>query len=338
MRRNGSVFPCLVTIWQVDLPDDPAPLFMGILRDMTQYKDREAKLESLHRQFVDAARQAGKAEIATNVLHNVGNVLNSVNVSCGMIRDRVSKSPVSDLTKAIDVMKQYLDDLASYITQDKRGKHLPRFLIDLSQQIAADQQSLCQETQSLADNIEHVKNIIALQQSLAGVSALVERVRLADVVEEAIRIGMTPAASYPIEIVREFEEVPPMTVDRQKLLQILVNLMSNAKQALVDSGRGDKQVVVRILRTDDDRIRIDIQDNGVGILPENKARIFSHGFTTRKNGHGFGLHSAAIAVMEMGGELSVQSDGPGKGATFSLEIPIPYVDVAPSLVETLQPR
>ena len=111
-----------------------------------------------------------------------------------------------------------------------------------------------------------------------------------------------------------------MNVEKHKVLQILVNLVRNAKYACLDSAQPDKCVTVR-LAAGDGRVRITELDNGVGIPPENLTRIFSHGFTTRQGGHGFGLHGGALAAREMGGSLTVHSDGPGQGATFVLELP-----------------
>jgi signal transduction histidine kinase len=125
-----------------------------------------------------------------------------------------------------------------------------------------------------------------------------------------------------VEVVREFGNVPPMNVEKHKILQILVNLVSNAKHACQESERADKRLTVRVANGDG-RIKISVIDNGVGILPENLARVFNHGFTTRKDGHGFGLHSGALAAKEMGGSLNVHSDGPGQGAAFTLELPCP---------------
>ena len=125
---------------------------------------------------------------------------------------------------------------------------------------------------------------------------------------------------HDVEVIREFETVPPLNVEKHKILQILVNLLRNAKHACQDSGRADKRMTVRVANGDG-RIRISVMDNGVGIPPENLTRIFNHGFTTRKDGHGFGLHSGALAAKEMGGSLTVHSDGPGQGAAFTLELP-----------------
>jgi C4-dicarboxylate-specific signal transduction histidine kinase len=124
--------------------------------------------------------------------------------------------------------------------------------------------------------------------------------------------------------------VPPITIEKHKVLQILVNLIRNAKHACDASGRADKQMAIRV-SNGGGHVRIAISDNGVGISPENLTRIFAHGFTTKKDGHGFGLHSGVLAAQEMGGQLTVHSAGPGAGATFTLELPLCSIaqDTAP---------
>jgi C4-dicarboxylate-specific signal transduction histidine kinase len=120
--------------------------------------------------------------------------------------------------------------------------------------------------------------------------------------------------------VREYDSLPVVTVQKHKVLQILVNLLRNAKHACDDSGKATKQVTVRVV-AEHGRVRISVTDNGIGIPAENLTQIFAHGFTTRKNGHGFGLHSGALVARELGGSLTALSDGPGRGATFVLDLP-----------------
>jgi signal transduction histidine kinase len=128
-------------------------------------------------------------------------------------------------------------------------------------------------------------------------------------------------ARHQLQLMRDYAaDVPEILVEKHKVLQILVNLIRNAKYACEESDTPDKLLTVRIINGDN-RVRITVEDNGVGIPPENLARIFSHGFTTRKNGHGFGLHSGALAAQELGGCLTALSEGPGRGATFTLELP-----------------
>jgi PAS domain S-box-containing protein len=328
-RRDGTVISATVTLWRVDLPDQSEPMFMGTIRDITERIRSEAELEALNKQLVNTARRVGKAEIATSVLHNVGNVLNSVNVSAGLVQDKIRESGVSSLVKAVSIMEQRLDDLGTYVTKDERGKHLPRFLIDVSRQIAGDEQIILNEVNSLIGNIDHIKTIVTTQQTYAaGVSGVVEEVSLAELLEDAIRINTASMKRHAVEIIRQFDDMAPVLVDKQKLLQIVVNLISNAKYACMESENEVYRLVVSLRRSGEDRVSIEVQDNGVGIVAENLTRIFAHGFTTRIEGHGFGLHSAALATEELDGSLTAFSDGPGAGATFTLEIPYQRTEVS----------
>jgi signal transduction histidine kinase len=147
-------------------------------------------------------------------------------------------------------------------------------------------------------------------------------INVVNLLEDSMRMNAGALSRHRVEVVREFEDVPPLNLEKHKLLQILVNLLRNAQHACQDSERADKRLTVRVANGEG-RIRISVIDNGVGIPPENLMRIFNHGFTTRKDGHGFGLHSGALAAREMGGSLTVHSDGPGHGAAFTLELPCP---------------
>jgi len=284
-------------------------------------EDRTRELEDTHRQLLAASRRGGMAEIATNVLHNVGNVLNSVNVSTGLITESVKKSRVSSLAKVVALLQEHTADLGTFITTDDRGKHVPAHLAQLAEHLLADQAALLGEMDSLRRNVEHIKEIVAMQQNYATFGGVKEIINVVDLVEDSLRMNEGTLNRHRVQVIREFEAVPPMNVEKHKILQILVNLVRNAKHACQESARPDKRLTVRVA-TADDRVKITMVDNGVGIPPENLTRIFSHGFTTRKDGHGFGLHSGALAAKEMGGSLTVYSAGAGQGATFTLELPV----------------
>jgi len=166
-----------------------------------------------------------------------------------------------------------------------------------------------------------------MQQGYARISGVIETVKIVDLVEDALRLNLGALQRHGVEVVREYEEVPLMDVEKHKILQILVNLVRNAKYACDESLRMDKQMTLRVSRKED-VVRVSIVDNGIGIPPENLTRIFNHGFTTRKDGHGFGLHSAVLAAMEMGGSLKVHSAGTDQGAAFTLELPYTPHEIA----------
>jgi sensor histidine kinase regulating citrate/malate metabolism len=291
-------------------------------RDISERRKSEAELEVMHRKLLDASRQAGMAEVATGVLHNVGNVLNSVNVSCNVVARNLSQSKAGSLSKVSALLKEHENDLGDFFSNDPKAKHVPEFLAQLSAVLAGEKDGMLRELAGLQKNIEHIKDIVAMQQSFAMVSGVTETIRITDLVEDALNMNNSSLARNGVQVLREFApELPPVSTDKHKVLQILVNLIRNAKHACEDSGRSDKCVAVGVTNGNG-RVKICVKDNGVGIPGENLARIFSHGFTTKKNGHGFGLHSGALAAKELGGTLAVHSDGPGKGAIFTLELPL----------------
>jgi PAS domain S-box-containing protein len=294
---------------------------LAVTRDITQRKQAGAELEKVHKELLKASRQAGMAEVATGVLHNVGNVLNSVNISSSLLANNLRKSKIANLSKVAALVSEHETDLSAFVANDPRGKQLPGYLTALAEHLGGEQAAALEELALLQKNIEHIKDIVAMQQNYATVAGVAETLNVSELIEDALRMNSSALARHDIQIVKEFGEPAPILVEKHKLLQILVNLVRNAKHACQDSGRQEKRLTIRV-SNGDGRIRIVVKDNGVGIPRENLTRIFAHGFTTKRNGHGFGLHSGALAAKEMGGSLSVHSDGPGKGAVFTLELPV----------------
>lgn len=289
--------------------------------EIAERKKLDVQLAETHLQLMESARQAGMTEVATGVLHNVGNVLNSVNVSATLVADQMRHTQAGNVAKLAGLLDQHKADLAGFLTQDPRGQMIPAYLVTLAESLAAEQKTLLTELDHLRKNIEHIKDIVATQQSHAKTSGVIARVPLAELVEDALRMNASSLARHEVELVRDFQVRPVLNTDQHKIMQILINLVRNAKLACAEAGRPDKRITVRIAG-EAPWVRISVSDNGVGIPAENLARIFNHGFTTRKTGHGFGLHSAALAARELGGSLAVQSDGPDRGATFILELPL----------------
>ncbi|MEQ1891436.1 MAG: ATP-binding protein [Planctomycetota bacterium] len=281
------------------------------------------KLAQSREQVVETARQAGMSEIATGVLHNVGNVLNSVNVAANLAARRTEELSVQDLELLAGVLQSHERDLAAFVAEDPRGKHLVPFLSELTGALGRQKQSIQSELRALNQGIEHIAELVRAQQSYAGTRGVFEFARLDDQVEAALAItAQALDSNKAVEVVREFEELPAVRVDKHKLMEILVNVIQNAGQALAERGGPGQRVVVRVRRANERTARIEVADNGVGIPAKNLTKIFHHGFTTKRNGHGFGLHVSANAATEMGAKLSVRSDGPGRGATFVLDIPL----------------
>jgi PAS domain S-box-containing protein len=323
VMKNGDELWCLTSKWPLRDKNGAIIGTFGISKDITALKQAEAKLDQVHKQLVDASRVAGMAEVATTVLHNVGNVLNSVNVSASLVTDKLRNSKAGNLAKAAALIQANAANLSAFFADDPKGRQLPGYLASLADHLTTEQNEIRQELVSLSANVEHIKEIVAMQQAYAKLSGVLELLPPASLIEDALRLNAGAVQRHNVEVVREFADLPPILVDRHKVLQILVNLIRNAKYALDDRGHADKRMTLRLAPGGPGMAQISVIDNGVGIAPDNITRIFGHGFTTRKDGHGFGLHSGALAARQLGGSLTCHSDGPGKGAIFTLELPLP---------------
>jgi PAS domain S-box-containing protein len=320
VRKDGSFHWVRITTALVHEGDGKPEYSVEFVRDISARKESAEELERVHKQLMIASRQAGMAEVATNVLHNVGNILNSVNISASLVTERVKQSKAPGISRLAALLQEKGTAVGEFLANDERGKRIPEYLTSLGDQLVSDQKVALEELASLRDNLEHIKDTVAMQQSYAKLCGVTETVAVADLVEDSLRLNAGAFVRHGVTLRREFNEVPPITVDKHKVLQILVNLVRNAKYACDESGRADKLLTLRIEGAPAG-VRICVIDNGVGIPAENMSRIFTHGFTTRVDGHGFGLHSGALAAQELGGSLLVTSDGPGCGATFMLELP-----------------
>jgi len=287
---------------------------------VTERKLAEIELARTHARLLETARLAGMAEVATSVLHNVGNVLNSINVATNCLTDRIKKSRAGNLTRVAALLQAHQTELGSFFTSDAKGQQIPAYLTQLGEHLTREQATMLQELADLQKSVDHIKEIVVAQQGYAKMSGASESLSATDLVEGALKLNSSCLLQYDIKIIKDFEPVPLVAAIKHQALQILVNLVRNAAQAYDGSNCPDRQVRLRVTPTPE-FVQISVSDKGSGILPENLTQIFTHGFTTKKDGHGFGLHSCALAAKAMKGSLLVQSDGPGTGATFMLELP-----------------
>ncbi len=283
----------------------------------------QRQAEKTHREMLIVSRQAGMSDVATSVLHNVGNVLNSLNVSASLVATHLEDLKVNRVAQVAELLNANSGELGDFFVKNPKGKQIPTFLQRLGEHLTTEQDLLLKEINFVKAKIDHIKVIVATQQCYGKVSGVTENVRVTDLVEDLLRIHVPELEEHGIQVRREYQpNLPEIPLDKHKVLQILLNLTANAKHSCVDTGRENREVTVRVTNGDD-RVRIAVSDNGVGISPENIKKIFNHGFTTRKKGgHGFGLHSGALIAKELGGALTAHSDGPGRGAVFTLELPV----------------
>jgi signal transduction histidine kinase len=293
------------------------------LREQVIAKDSAlAELAEAQKRLIDLSRISGMAEVATGVLHNVGNVLNSVNVSATIVGDHLRELRISQIGELVSVLEDHRNELSDFVTNDPRGQRVLPYMGSLARHMEQERDQLGKEVASLAQHITHIKGIVAMQQTYARSSGVYEKIALTDLMEDALSITRPTMERHGVALHIESEDLPPITTDRHKVLQILLNLMRNAKDAVKESGSPNRQITIRMLRVSEERIAICVADNGIGIPQANLVRIFSHGFTTKRDGHGFGLHSGALAAKQLGGSLTAESHGTNAGATFTLELPI----------------
>jgi len=278
-------------------------------------KERTRKLEELNKIISEVSRSAGMAEIANGVLHNVGNVLNSVNISSSIIREQLCNTGTKNLVKLVEMIEEHKNHLGEFISNDEKGVQIPVFLKLLSDKQKKQESAFFSELDSLDKNIHHIKNIITMQQSYSGGFGVSEHVKMSDLIEDAIKINMSSLDNFNIEVVKKLQDIPGLHIDRHKILQVVINLISNAANALVDSDNNKKLIIISLTEVDD-VVSVEVKDTGVGILDEDMQKLFQYGFTKRKNGHGFGLHNSALIAKELDGEITVESAGLGKGASF----------------------
>ena len=294
----------------------------GIGKDITDLKETEVELKRTNGRLVSASRRAGMAEIASNVIHNVGNVLNSVNVSLSLSQTAVNNCGVENLIKAADLLQNSKDE-PNFLSENPKGKVLPEFLRMSADSLVKMQSSVVEELTLLGRNLSHIKTIVSMQQQYAGAAAVTEKVQLTSLMDNAIQIGECTLQDSDVSIETNFLVDIEAEIDKHRVLQILVNLIRNAKHACEDADHDrPKQICVTIDQPTPDFFMIEVSDNGIGIEEKNLTSIFNHGFTTKENGKGFGLHSSANTAKELGGSLIATSAGKGTGAAFVLNLPV----------------
>ncbi|MHB9070445.1 MAG: ATP-binding response regulator [Sedimentisphaerales bacterium] len=335
-NRNGQItsYDCLLQ----DITERKnAETEMKIAREKAE--EAQAKLEKLnlqlettYKKLMETAHSAGMAEVAAEVLHNVGNALNSINVSAATVIEKLSKSEIENLTKLAELLCKHsiagADGLGDFLKNDPQGRHIPTYLSELSKHLTAQQKETVERLDAIIKNVNQVRDVVRMQQSYTGIEKRRDCVMLNELIENAIEINNAGLQRQAVEVIREYDDIGSILIDRQRCLQTLVNLIDNAEYSLSKSDNQPKILKIRTLKTAGSKLRIEVCDNGIGIAPAELNSIFDRGYTTKQAGHGFGLHSSLLAVKDMQGLLLAQSDGIGKGATFILELPLRKAEVA----------
>ncbi|MGE0607855.1 MAG: response regulator [Pirellulales bacterium] len=284
--------------------------------------DQQAQALAAAQQASELRYQSGKAEIATEVLHNVGNALNSVNVGVNLLTYTVRDSKLASLRRALALLCEHQGGLDRYLAKDERGRVLLPYLCEVADTLLQEKDKIQSELDLLSRHLEHINAVVATQQKHAMLCNVRESVALDALLADVDDLLGGAIARNNIEVIRDYEEIPCVVTDRQRLLQVLLNVIKNAADSIqLAQPSGGGRLEFRLGQADEQRAFVEIRDNGVGIPQEVLAKLFAHGFTTKRDGHGFGLHSCANIIQELGGSIQARSDGAGKGATFRLELP-----------------
>lgn len=276
------------------------------------------KLDSSYKRLVEKSHREGMTEIASGILHNIRNILNSLNVSIQLIKDLINNSSIEDFLKANQLLEDNLHDLTGFIENDPKGKKLMQFYLQLEDPFQDLQLQLLANIDRLNDKVNLINDIVTAQQSYTGIKSVLEILDVVPIIEDALKMNLASLEKNHIKIIKNYHDIPKLWGQRTKLFHILVNLIKNAKEAMLEIPETDRKLIITIEQTSGCKY-IRITDTGYGIPADKLESIFAYGYTTKKDGHGFGLHSCGNYMTEMKGKIWAESDGPGKGATFVLE-------------------
>ena len=318
-RKDGSSFPVEVHTRYIER--EGRNYIIACTRDITQRKQDEARLQEAREALLEASRKAGMADVASSILHNVGNVLNSLIVNAAQLDERIQNSEIKTLIQVKGLIESQGDSLEAFVRSDPKSVKLLHLVARVARALENDQNQMTDGLSSIRSHLDHVRSIVARQQKHARAAGIIEELSLENVLEDAIEISCGEFTSLGIRLVRSYLPIEPVRADRHKVLEVLVNLLSNAKHAVIAGQRTDKMIEVILSSPNPDTAHIIIKDNGVGLDEERARRVFEQGFTTKPDGNGLGLHASAIAARQMNGSLSFESAGFGFGASFCLSIP-----------------
>lgn len=322
LRKEGTEFPVEIGLNPINTPK--GMFVLSSIVDVSERQRAEAEKDRLYKQLLDTSRRAGMADVAIGVLHNVGNVLNSVNVSVGMVQQILRRLSIDKISRTALMIHEHTEDLGTFLKDDPKGQLIPEYLTKLGEQLLSEQTQALSELEGLNKNIEHIKDIVRAQQNMAKSGGVLAPINPVEILEEAIVVNLASMMRHGVDIVRDFHDMSDIVADKHQVLQILINLISNAKYAIMEKAEPPSRMTLQVSQAKgyEGYVIWRVTDTGIGITPENMSRMFTQGFTTKETGHGFGLHSAALSAKMMGGSLTAHSDGEGKGATFTLELPV----------------
>ena len=320
VRPDGSVRHVESIASSTERQTGAADRIAGVTLDVTERVKSEERRYGHQQQLRYSSHQAGMAEVATGVLHSVGNVVNSLGIAHATVRRNLKSLRLDQLQQVTDLISVNRSTLVSFLTADPRGQHLPTYLPALSAQICSFVQAALAEIDTSEELLQHLRDVVSAQEVHAHVGTIREPVDLQELIN-AILVGEALELPPTVEVVRRYEDLPLIHTDRHKLLFILMNLLNNARDAVLASAGHSGRIVVRLEREGNHALAV-VEDTGVGMSPDVLSRLWRFGYTTKSNGQGFDLHNSANAAREIGATITAHSDGPNEGSRFIIRLPI----------------
>ncbi len=298
----------------------------------SEFDDMVGSLAESRKKVLDTAHRAGMAEIASEVLHNVGNAVNSANCSVEMLDERLGKSKLGGLEKATKLLREQAPRAAEFFGNDPRGLKLIDYISSLNDILLQERDDNQSEVTRLRETVRHIRDAIATQQTFAGRSNFRQDVDLQSLIDEILQMNQELLRSSEIQVSVNLPSLPELQLNKSKMTQVLVNLVRNAVQAMHEKPSDQRRLSISAQVVDDDGIEIEVSDSGSGFGEEVRNQLFTHGFTTKADGNGFGLHYCANAIREAGGDITAESEGVEQGASFRIRLPraLPHAIAASS--------
>jgi DNA-binding LacI/PurR family transcriptional regulator/signal transduction histidine kinase len=276
-----------------------------------------SKLDSSYKKLVEHAQREGMADIAADILHNIGNILNSISVSAHMMENSVKSAPFDDLLRANRLLEANMERLEDFIRNDRKGKILMRFYLKLGESMEKLREQLIYNANRLSTKLNSINEIIAAQQNYAGVASQPEELSIAAILEDALKVHAASLDKYRITVERDYRANPRLVVQRAKLFYIFVNLINNARDSMTETPLNERRLSISIYE-DGSESCVRISDTGRGIAEGAIDKVFDYGYSVKDERRGFGLHSSSSYMAEMGGVILAESAGIGKGQAFTV--------------------
>ena len=291
-----------------------------VFRDVTERVRAE---EALARAFAQ-----GRLEVMETILHNIGNAVNSVAIGVGTLEEQLVKNPLierlSELSAAVEA---HPDDWVDYIRDDTQGRQVRPFLLALAGDLVRQNQQLVRTVKRVGSQTDHIVDIVRAQRDFDSKGTTGKDVDLRQAIFGALSILQDSFSRRGIRTHVNCGDAPEeIRIPETQFNQMLVNLLKNGMEAIDErkqSGglEGPPRIDIRAAVRDGFLV-LEVQDNGIGIEKKDLEAIFRAGYTTKKEGTGLGLHSAANFVAGIGGRIQPSSGGPGRGATMRVMLPL----------------